>query len=308
VIYVISNPAAGSGAADRSVELTESLRRAGRDVVGEPTRSRGDARRIAADAAARGAEAVVAVGGDGTVREAAAGLAGTGVPLAVLPAGTENVAARCFGLPTDPHAVADAVLAGRTRTTDLGWAAPLGDGSWEPPRPARQPFLCVAGVGLDAEILARLERCRRGPITRSAYLGPMAGALAGHRWPRLGVTIDGRPVSDRAGIVVVSNTARYAFGLGVCPEAVPDDGRLDAAVIECRGLADLAGIAVATLTGRLAGRRGCRHLRAATVEVRGPPEVAYQCDGDVCGRLPAEFTVQPSAVRLLVPAAGPGGP
>src|SRR5215467_1295969 len=95
---------------------------------------------LARGAVAAGAQLVVAAGGDGTVRACAQALAGTGVPLAIVPLGTANLAARALGLPTRPEAALATGFGGRDRRIDLATA----DGT---------PFVAMAGMGLDAEVV-----------------------------------------------------------------------------------------------------------------------------------------------------------
>lgn len=292
MIQVVFNPVSGaSRRRDRLSDLAGHIRAAGRRCEVIPTAYAGHARLIAAAAAANPeVEGVVAMGGDGTIREVAAGLAGGTVPLAVLPAGTENLFAKTFGFTTDPAETAARVLAGRVRRLDLG-VARSSDGRSE-------HFTVVAGVGFDAEVLGRLGK-RGGHITRLTYFWPMFRSAGEYRWPPLQVNVDGRPIMNDAGIVLIANAPRYALNLQICADAVADDGLFDVAVMRCRHLGQLAGLAWATVRGTLCGRAGVEHIRGARVEVAGPADAPWECDGEPLGRLPAVFEVLPGALGIF---------
>jgi diacylglycerol kinase family enzyme len=320
VIQVIFNPASGASRR-RGVlsELAASLRAAGQTAELRPTAGPGDARRFAAEAP-DDARAVIAVGGDGTVREVAAGLAARASagrptpPLGVLPVGNENLFAAGLGFTADPAALAAAVAGGRTAPLDLGRATWPGMAAGE-----SEPFAVVAGVGFDAEMLARLARMRRqrpgGHMSRLDYL-PAAWRTAGsYRWPAMRVVADGAEVMPDAGIVLVANLPGYALGLRLCHSARPDDGLLDLAAFPCRHLGDLSVHAAATILGSLLNRPipspGAVRLRARRVEVspafphsqREP--IPVELDGEPLGRLSAVFECVPGAVRVVSNFANP---
>lgn len=212
---LISNPNAGSGAGAGLVSKIVAAFAA----VPEPwtiehqlTAGPGAATGLARAAALRGDEAVFVLGGDGSVREAAAGLLGSNTALGVLPAGTTNVVAGALGLPGRPLAAARVLATAVTRQIDLGLAA-------------TEPFLMQFSCGLDAAVMAGLDpRLKR-------RLGRVGVALAGlevwwsYDFPTYHGHADGEPFAARG--VVVANLAEYAGPFRITPAARTDDRRLD---------------------------------------------------------------------------------
>ncbi|UCG33221.1 MAG: NAD(+)/NADH kinase, partial [Phycisphaerales bacterium] len=164
--------------------------------------------------------AVVVCGGDGTVREAAAGLAGSGLPMAVLPAGTENLTARVMGYRADADFLSRLLFTGHARPVDLL-------------RAGQHIFLVVAGVGFDAEVVAHLARRRRRHVSYATYLIPFTQTWLGHRFPSFRVFADGKEVFTGRGLAFIGNMARYALGLRILDRARWDDGRADLCVYPC---------------------------------------------------------------------------
>ncbi|MFD4789725.1 diacylglycerol kinase family protein [Streptomyces sp. NPDC058459] len=247
-----------------------------------------------------GAALVVVCGGDGTVRAAADRLAGSGVPLAVVPFGTGNLLARNLGLPLTPAEALDAALGGAPRVIDL--ARVEGDGL-----PATH-FAIMSGVGLDAAMMQYAEEHDRA----KAMLGWPAYALAAPkamRGPRmrLSVRLDGgQPLRRTARMVLIGNTGALQGGVRLIPDARPDDGVLDLLILDPQGPGGwLRTMNALLLRRKRDGRQGdgqpeFRTFRRAefTFDAPEPREV----DGDPVGtgrRL--SVAVVPGALTVLVP-------
>lgn len=290
---LIHNPAAGQSLLRRRLSrLVEALAGAGFAVELAPTTAPGDATRLAAEVARAGpGSAVFAFGGDGTLREAAKGLAGTGVPLGVLPGGTTNVVALALGLPADALAAARAFAGARERTIDLGLA---GD----------EPFLMQATAGLDARIMARLH----APTKR--LFGKLAVAWTGfaewsrYRFPDIDFVADGRRGSATA--VAVCNIAHYAGDYRLVPAGRFDDRRLELFLFRGRRRRDAAAFAYALARGR--------HIERGDVEIRpvdefellGPRGTPLQIDGDpLAAAFPLLVRLAPQRLTVLAPFAAP---
>jgi diacylglycerol kinase (ATP) len=268
-------------------------------VLREAARSGADARVLrtslaepggpqARAALARGADAVVAVGGDGTVREVATELAHTGAPLGIMPAGTANLFARNLGLPLRDLAGAAriAVTGGadghRTASIDLGRVTlTRGDGEREPER----AFLVVAGVGNDALAVEAASLRHKRRLGWAAYVAIGAQRL---RSPSFAVRarFDGGGVeSTRAWSVLVHNAARIPAGLQVLPGTRLDDGLLHIAAVSPRHLAHWARIAAAG-AGIARAEGVLRHRTAERVTLGCADELLpVQIDGDAAGRV-----------------------
>lgn len=293
-------------------ELTGRLARQGFRPEVHVTTGPGDASRAAAQAVLSGRiDAVVAVGGDGTVHEIVNGVAGSPLPFAVLPTGTMNILAREIGLPLDPLRAADqfADLAPRPVT-----AGRLGDGRY---------FLLMAGVGFDAYALAiALRRAGTGKVTMAGYT--VSALAAGRRFGFGGLDVECEGERWRGTSAIVGNTPRYGGNLRITPRASLVDPFLDLCLLQGESLRSyLSVFRDVVLAGRHTRRRDVVYRKASRIVLTpaaGPnaeggarPTVRslLQLDGEQAGELtgPLVIEARPAAVTLLVPpgyrASGP---
>lgn len=201
----------------------------------------------AARAVAGGARLIVVCGGDGTVRNVAATLAGSGIPLAIVPCGTGNLLARNLGLPLAPADALDAALRGRPHPVDLGRIT--GDDL------APTYFTAMAGAGLDAALMEHTDDRAKSVLGWPAYVLAGVGVL---HTPRVRVTIrldDGPLLRRSARMVLVGNVGTVQGGVTLLPAARPDDGVLDLLVLDPRGPAGWFRALNAVLRG---GRKAAR--------------------------------------------------
>jgi len=243
---------------------------------------------LARSAVAAGADVVIASGGDGTVTACAAGVAGTGVPLGVLPCGTGNLLARNLGLPLDLNAALAVALAGDDRLLDVGEAN-------------GQTFVVMAGLGFDAVMLAGTSELLK------KHAGWLAYALSGlrHLWDRpTRMTIkadDGPPLDRSASGVIIGNVGTLQGNVHLLPDAVPDDGALDVAVLTAWGAIGWLVLASDVLRRRKTIQVTWLTCRELVVETRRARP--WQVDGDVIGfgrRLVVR--VRPATLLVRVPA------
>lgn len=297
---LISNPAAGQrDHARRLAAIERALAAGGWAVATRSTAGPGHATELARAAAAEGAGAVFAFGGDGTVREVAAGLLGSTVPLAILPGGTVNLLALALGLPGDPVAAAAAVPRLERSPFDVGLAGAT-------------PFLMMVSAGLDAAALARTRRAWKRWLGEGAV-----GAQALFEWwryayPALTVdsTAEAESESREASFAVVANIPFFGGPLRLVPQARPDDGRLDLLTFRGRGRGATLGFAWDAWRGRHLQRPDVAWGKVDTVTLRAPRGVLAQIDGDVCPE-PFPLTVRLGPERLWVlrqPPSSPGRP
>jgi diacylglycerol kinase family enzyme len=241
---------------------------------------------------------LVAVGGDGTVADLINEL--PGVPLAVMPAGTENLFARHFRFPRRPEALAEVIRRARVARLDLGEAG-------------GRRFALMAGFGFDADVVTRHHRARTGrsgtvkPTHRAAYVGPVLQASLEYRFPAVTVRALDPPGEDLVGTTAfVFNLPRYALGLPFAPEAQGDDGLLDLVVFRDPGPLSALRYLWLVLRGLHLRRSGVYHRRVRRVEIEAAATVPVQLDGDPGGTVepgqPWTVAVLPGAVRLIVPA------
>jgi diacylglycerol kinase (ATP) len=300
-IAVIGNPIARGFARGVDAVLREAAR-SGADARVLPTQPDATGGRQAREALESGSDAVVAVGGDGTVREVAAVLAHTGVPLGIVPAGTANLFARNLDLPLrDVAAAARMAISGPAARVDLGRVVLSRAGEREDER----PFLVVAGVGHDALAVEGASLLVKRRLGWASYIAAGLGRLASPSFAVRG-RFDGGPIeSTRAWSVLVHNAARIPAGLSVLPGTRLDDGALHVATVSPRHLAHwgriaAAGAGIARAEGVLRHRRVERVTLGA---VDGPLPV--QIDGDAArpvDRLDAR--IDGAALSVRMPGSG----
>jgi YegS/Rv2252/BmrU family lipid kinase len=313
-VAVVFNPATTpDGAPERKRDLQAALDAAGVEVVWLETTKQDPGQGVTRRAVEQGVDLVLAAGGDGTVMACVTGLAGSGVPLAVLPGGTGNLLALNLDLPHDLDGALDVALHGDRRDLDVG---ALDGGA--------DRFVIMTGLGFDAAML------RDADPTLKARIGALAYVLSGLRQLRrrptqFRIRLDDQPTITRIGQgLLLANLGRLQGGLAVAPDARPDDGMLDVVVIGTRTPLDWLRLAAQVLLRRQ--RRGQVQQRQSSpsgsavppwlpLELFGARRVEVDCDrlqpverdGDSAGstrRLVAE--ILPRALTLCVPAPAAG--
>jgi len=295
----ILNPRAGLAAARARAALLRSPR--WREVEVRLTTGPGDARRLAAAAAAAGAETVLAIGGDGTANEVAWGLLGTSTALGLVPRGSGNGLARTLRIPLAPDRALAALAEGVPRAMDIG----LING---------RPFLNVAGAGFDAQVGVDFHEHGQRGGRRGVFTYVRLGLARTLNYRASSWTLeagDGR-FEGRALLVAFVNGRQYGGGAILVPGARLDDGLLDVVVIEEASALELAWNATRLFTGTIESYRRYRHLPASRVVLTADGPVPHHRDGEPePAGLRIEATVTPKALRILVPRAtadDPSGP
>jgi diacylglycerol kinase (ATP) len=288
---LIYNPTAGRRRHEQILDsVLSALREGGFDVEPVPTQAPGDATRLARDRAGR-TEAVFAFGGDGTVREVAAGLLGTETALGIVPGGTVNVLSMSLGLPRDPLAAAR--LAGRLEAQKLDVGL-IGE----------MPFLMMVSAGLDASVMAGLDTRLKWRIGKAAYVWQGLQEWWRYPYPRFEVIADGAPLE--ASFVAVSNIPYYGGAYALAPGARPHDGKLDLVLFRGNGRRDTLGFALDLLRGAHLRRSDVTVRHVQEVELRSPAGAVAQIDGDVCEeRLPFTVRIAPDPLLVLSPEIPP---
>ncbi len=285
---IIANPVSGAGGgAKLASQAAERLRAAGTTVRVTLTQGPGDAVTIARSVP-DDASAVVAVGGDGTLREVLTGLDGRPVPVALLGSGTENVVAKALRMPRNVDELCEVLANGWQVRVDLGEAN-------------NHLFVILASAGFDAEVVARLVSVRQGPISHLTYFEPLLGALKSYDFPAVRVEIDGQTVFHDRGMVYVGNLPRFAMGLSILHKASPDDGLLDVCCLPCRSGIEVVRIAREIFDGAHANATGAVYTQCESVQISSDSPMPFQCDGDAGGSLPLTCRVRPGAATLIVP-------
>lgn len=286
----MANPAAGRGRIGHALAQVLDTLAAGR--VGVSTilgRDPANAEQLCRQAVADGTEALVAVGGDGTLSIALQAVAGTDTPLGIVPAGSGNDLAGGLGLPVhNALAAIDIVLAGHTRRID---AVSTDRGRW---------WAGVLGAGFDGLVAARAERMRWPAGTRR-YDAAVLAELPTFRPRQFDVTLDGRRLLTEAMLIAVGNNSRYGGGMRICPAAVLDDGLLEVTVLGAMSRVAMLRAFPAVYRGTAAEHPRVSTHRAREVRVDSTGLSAY-ADGERLGPLPVTSTCVPAALRVLTAA------
>ena len=234
----------------------------------------------ARSAVAAGARMVVAAGGDGTVRACAHALAGTQVPLAIVPLGTANLAARALGVPPGTGGALATAFGGHERRIDLA-AARLAGAAGRADAARTLTFAAMAGIGLDAEVVAATPRLLKRRAGWLAYAAAGAAHLPGRgEWFTVRLD-DGEPLARRARCVVVGNAGLLPGGFALLPRARLDDGVLDVGILAPVGPAGWVRVARHVVTG--GGRDGpqLETHRARRIEILAETPLPREVDGEV---------------------------
>jgi diacylglycerol kinase (ATP) len=255
---------------------------------------------MTAQAVAEQVDLVVGAGGDGTIRVVANGLAGSGIPMAVIPAGTGNLLARNLGIPLVEDAAIEVALGEHERVIDL--AQVTVDGT------PGEHFAVMAGMGVDAVIMDETNPNLKAKIGSAAYF-IAAGKALGRLPMDLHVTVDGRRHRRRhAMLCVIGNVGELTGNITLIPEARPDDGLLDVYIASPHRFTHWLRVFLRLITGRRHSDDQVDQWRGRRVEVKIDRHENFQLDGDVAGEcrtLVAE--VQPGALQVCIRAAAPEG-
>lgn len=238
--------------------------------------------------------ALLIVGGDGTVSEVVNGLRARAVPIVILRTGTANLLARELGMPATPEGIARTILQGQPVSLDSG----VING---------RRFLAVAGVGFDAECVRRVTQARRGHITHADYFWPVWRTFFGHRFPMLHVEADGQPFFSGRGLAFIGIIGDYGGFIRILSDAKYDDGLLDLCVFPCASRRTLTCHAYRCFLKRHMGRGGVIYGQCRRIHIHSPEEVPVQIDGDPGGVLPVQVSIEAGGATFLrMPQDRPG--
>jgi diacylglycerol kinase (ATP) len=253
----------------------------------EPDPGRGLARQAALD----GAQLVLVCGGDGTVSSCAEGLAGTGVPMAILAVGTGNLIAGNLGIPTDLQSALEVMTSGVDKPVDVG-------------RYARGLVVGMAGIGLDAAMVADAPVWLKKHLGWAAYVVSTLRHL-GDRGIRVTVELDGvRHVRRRVRTLVIGNMGTLRGGIQLLPDARADDGLLDAVLLAPRGILGWLPVALRIAVRRSKSTATVERFQARHIVVRTAHSVPQEVDGDPqqSARV-MDITIDPGALLVRMPRA-----
>lgn len=285
-IALLTNPTAGKGRGARYRDAAlQRLRDSGFIVRNLEGRDADEAADLASGCVADGVEALVVCGGDGMIHLAVQALAGTGVPLGVIPAGTGNDVGRYLDLPRrDPVAAADRIVASKRRTIDL---ARSGD----------RYFVTVMAAGFDAIVNERAN-AMTWPRGQMRYHLATLAELRTFRPIPYTLQLDGETLQTQAMLVAVGNGPSFGGGLRITEGALLDDGLLDVVVITRMSRPKLVRSYPRLFTGTIDGIVEYVHHRVRSVTIAAPGIVTY-ADGERFAPLPLTVECAPGALEVI---------
>jgi len=287
-LVLLVNPTSGGGRALKllpRIEAALDQRRAPFRVVRTTSLEHGVAQALAAVEAE---ELPVVVSGDGMVGAIGGAMAGVEAPLGIVPVGRGNDLARVLGIPADPEAALAIVLAGHSRTIDVGEAN-------------GRRFLGIASAGFDSDANRIANESRLGGNLVYAYAA--LRALVAWKPARFTIAIGEERTRVEGYSVVVANNSAYGGGMYVAPDAALDDGQFDVVTIEKVGKLRFVSNLPKVFKGTHVNNDEVRVVRASRLSLSASRPFAVYADGEHLTDLPADLRVIPGALRVLVPPA-----
>lgn len=286
-IAILVNRRAGSGNAQRLVrQLIHSLQR--RQFEPHLCTELEELSRLMEDDHTQW-HCAISAGGDGTLLEVVNRT--QGVPISILPLGNENLVAKYVGLIRSGTFLAETIAEGRRYETDL--ASING-----------RIFSVMASIGIDADVVHRVHRQRRGHIGKQHYVVPTFQALSNYAYPPIEVEIENTGERLQGAMVFVFNIPQYALNLPIAQKAHPSDGQLDVYVFQKPGMPSLLRYLWNVVRGRHLNLPDVEHRQATKVHLRADKPTPVQIDGDPAGALPVTVQILPKALTLIVPRQG----
>ncbi len=240
---------------------------------------------------AKGIDMVVAAGGDGTIAAVAGGLAGSTIPLGIIPCGTWNAIGRHFRISTNPaRAITTITGAHKLRRMDL---IKVGDNL----------HVMNLGVGFSSTMVANTSRSEKRRLGNLAYYANFLKQFFGLKLKKYVIDADGKVFRGRASEIMVANYGIVGLNfientLNICP----DDGKIDVFIFKARTFSDLPGMFWEAFVQHKKRTPKYHHLSAVKkLNIQTSPPLHVQADGELLGKTPITLTVLPRSVKVIVP-------
>lgn len=287
---LISNRTSGSGSAGAYIDRMRTMLEArGVDFEIRETQYPGHATELSKAAVEEGFDVIVAVGGDGTLRETALAVVHTDRVLGLLPCGTGNDYARAVGIPTDAEAALDILLNGENRVVDAGQAND-------------QIFFNIAGFGFDVDVLDYTEeykpKCKKG---ETAYRLGVLKAVLGLKLRKTTLTFPDGSIERNVLMAAAGVGTHFGGGMNVLPESDMSDGLLDVCIAHDVNRLKLLRLFPRFIKGKHVGMSVITYRKATEVSVVCDPVSRIEVDGERMDGTPVTFRVLPGALTIRAP-------
>jgi len=308
-IVFIVNPQAGGGKSEKQLtNLLVEIRSIYANAKIEHTQDREHATELARAAVKAGAECIVAVGGDGTIGEVAAGFfdaagralkSGKQAPiLGILPAGSGSDFARTLGIPRAPSLALQILRTAHVKTIDAGLIDFIGkDG-----QKTKRIFINIADVGIGGEVVDILERQGKKLGAYVSYQLATLRGLIGYKNKSLEITIDKKQKFEGTyNGVIIANGKYFGSGMKIAPNAEVDDGFFDVVMLGEMSKLEMVAKMQKLRKGTHIFEKNITVHRAKHVAIRSQTRALIDCDGEMPGECPAEFLILAGALKVIVP-------
>ena len=298
-VKLIVNPGAGdvSKAALRLEQVTRYLSDAGLKVDVALAQPKKEAIPIARKAVKDGYDAVVAMGGDGTIGAVIRGIARSNVNFGIIAAGTENDIARSLGIPEDIEQACAIIASGHTRSLDLGQISTKKNKKFY--------FFMLTAIGLTATIFPIIKEVPEGKL--SGIKKAVATFLKFDSKPTVFLTLDDESkIEVETMLVTIANTPIIGAKNLVAPDASMEDGLLDIAVYPDFSKADLLAYFARTSHEGSIPDGTIQRYRARKIKVKSSPKLDVAAEGIILGKGTARIKILPGVLRMLAPEPGSG--
>jgi YegS/Rv2252/BmrU family lipid kinase len=290
---LIFNPVAGQGNAEQDLATIESLLRPEIDLEVVVTTAESDPGELAKAAIERGAEAIIASGGDGTLSAVAAALMGTKIPLGIISRGTANAFANALDLPITIPEACEAIVSGNTQVVDMACCNGM-------------PMVLLAGIGFEAETVNLADRTAKNRLGILAYVLAGLKQVGNLNQFEVQIELEDKIIEVSAAAITIANAAPATSILAQGSAGVVfDDGMLDLTIVA--PATPLVAIATAfdllssTLRGAASQRDDIGYLRAKKFKVTTNPPQKVVLDGEVIGMTPIEVECLPGGLTVFAP-------
>jgi len=297
---VIVNPVAGAGKTARLwPQIMGLFKGQGLRFEHDITEAPGHAIALAREAAVKGYNMLVSVGGDGTINEIVNGIYASGniadATLGIVSTGTGSDYIRTIGVPRRYEDACRCLMKPKNLTVDLGIVEYASNG-----QRAERLFVNFAGMGFDAEIVQRTTQQFKALGSLPSYLAGLLVTLFAYRNTDIALVVDGEALDTRVGTVVMNNGRYGGGGMLAAPDASINDGYLDVMIIGDMSKPDLLWSLPRIYKGTHLTHPKVTMKKAKEIEIRSAQPMQLQADGELLGQVPAHFRILPSVLKVII--------
>ena len=255
------------------------------DATAKFSKEKGHAKQLAKEALNSGVDAIIAVGGDGTINEITNAVANTDIILGVIPHGTANVFGLAFDIPNDIEAACLKIINGKKRKVDLGRL----NGIY---------FSCMAGIGFDAFVIKRADRSLKKLWGALSYIIVATWEIFRYRFHPILFTVDNTYTQKKGFFLIISNTKYYGGENIVAPTADPTDGKLEVCIFSGKGVLKTLWYGVQIKLGNIDQLKDVEIKKCSSLRIRSFGRHNIHVDAEYIGKTPAKISVAKKALTI----------